>query len=500
MDTSRDWPIEKIARGVVYGLVVAAMLGLCGCATLMAKMIPAQRIKVEDYVACDKNQSPAKHITEDICEQVNDWVHKEAKLPDAVVGFDLTKTGRLQLAGKYKNDDEVEKVFAITQSFVGSDGVSPVKPGYIQVEGWQKCLTEKFAGRQCDDTGEGFELQKKPPGPIRDRYALIIGVGQFQNKSIPPLAFAVKDANSVAAYLTDPQLGGFPSNHVTVLTDAQATSKGITAALADLELRAKPDDLVVVYFSSHGTSPTPHGHVNVVAYDTYEKKADVIDSFLQRQSVWQSSVPQQRLHDFFHRIQSKRVLMVLDVCFSGDVFSQIPGFKPTGSEALATYEQSYASGYSAQQLSGILGGKNLSLEDSVGRPVAAKPMTAPRANAKNRPATLKASGNPAKAWGKVAISASDKDEESNEPNPNVDSSIPNSYFTYYFLDNLKKNRGQIQSSLLSAIPSLDAALQAVTARVSRQAGSGGSAAPRQQPQFFSIPNNDNWNFSVNKNH
>ncbi|MEI6399279.1 MAG: hypothetical protein WCO71_10960, partial [Pseudomonadota bacterium] len=97
-------------------------------------------------------------------------------MPDASVGFalDKQKQGRLQLAGKYKNEEELERAFAYAQAMVGSDGVSPVKPGHIQVEAWQKCLTEKFAGRQCSEAEEqGYEISKKPPGPVRNKYALV---------------------------------------------------------------------------------------------------------------------------------------------------------------------------------------------------------------------------------------------------------------------------------------------------------------------------------------
>jgi hypothetical protein len=473
------------------GLVVA-MLGLGGCASMIAAMIPPQRVKLEDYIACDKHQSPEKNITKDICEQVNDLLHKEAGLPDAVVGFDVRNEGRLQLAGKYKNEEELEKAFAYAQAMVGGDGVSPVKPGHIQVEGWQQCLTEKFAGRQCSEAEQqGFEINKKPPGPVRDKYALVVGVGQFKNIN-RPLNFAVKDASAVSAYLTDPRLGGFPSSHVTVLTDAQATHQAILDALDGLERNAKPDDLVVLYFSSHGAPPNMFGHVNIVTYDTellFGKQGEELgwrDKILRREALWKTSIPQERLHEFFRKVRSKRVLMVLDVCYSGDVFTQLPGFKPTASEVLAKNEENFGTGISAEQLAGMLGGsKDLIVEDGGGKASVAPP-SVPRSRTKHKPETspVKVSGNPAKAWGKVIVSASDKSQKSWEPPPGDASRVQNSYFTHYLLQNLQKNGGRIQDSVASSIPLVNEAVQHEKGKA-------------QNPQFFSVPNLDDWNFSIN---
>jgi len=482
--------LGKRMKPVARGLAALGVLALGGCASLIAEMLPEQRIKAEDYVACDKSKSALSPVSEDICEQVNDLIHKEAGLEEAVVGFDVAGKGRLQLAGKFKDEKEVEQAFAMIQAVVGSDWVSPVKPGHIQVEAWQQCLTEKFAGRECSDAEqEGYEIHKKPPGPVRNKYALIVGVGRFKNK-IKQLNFAVKDAEAVADYLTDPKLGNFPSSHVTVLTDEKASRLAILDALSDLERRAKPDDLVVVYFSSHGAPPDKFDRVNIVTWDTDllfgGKNDDELswrEKILQREALWNTSVSQQRLHEFFRRVPSKRVLMILDVCYSGDVFSQIPGFKPTGSAALAEYEENYATGYSAEQLAAIFGSKDLSVENGGSQPTGSSHVRQSRPRTKSDYRRTRSFSKPAKSWGKVILSASSGKEKSWEPDPRVDSVTPNSYFTHYFLENLRGSGGRIQESFHSALlPVGDAAM-----------GKGKT----QQPQFFSVPDLDAWNFSLN---
>lgn len=490
MATCNSWQFSGRIRSSLWRLILLAVaLTLCGCASIVAEMVPATTFKTSDEVACDKHQTVISPVSEELCGQVNELIHKEAGLPDAKIGFDVQGKGRLQLAGKYKDEQEVEKAFAIAQAMVGSEWVSPVTPGHIKVEDWQKCLKKKIAGQQCDDRGtEAYSLDKTPPGPVRDKYALIIGVGRFKN-GIKKLNFAVKDAKAISNYLTDPKLGKFPADHVTVLTDEQATSTAILTALDDLERRAKPDDLIVVYFSSHGAPPDKFEHVNIITYDTDllfgKQDFDTLsegEKLLQRQSVWDTSIPRQRLHDFFRKTQSKRVLMILDVCYSGDVFMQIPGYKPRGSETLAKSEEHFSSGYSADQLMAVFGAKDLALEDNKGQPVqtSAQPPVSGKKTAKK---SKKTSDALTKSWGKVIISASNGKERSWEPDPNIDAATSNSYFTYFFLNGLQQTNGLVQDSFQSAVPEVAAA--------AKQKGT------TQQPQFFSIPNLNNWNFSVN---
>jgi len=490
MDTCYDRYFgRKMTSAVWRMLLVATTLALCGCASIIADMIPETTYKIGDEVACDQHQVAYSLVSEELCEKINDLLHKEAGLLDAKIGFDVQGKGRLQLSGKYKNEDEVERAFAIAQAVVGSEWVSPVTPGHIQVEDWQKCLKATIAGRQCGDWGvEPYSLDKKPPGPVRDKYALIVGVGRFKN-GIKKLNFAVKDAKATANYLTDPILGRFPVNHVTVLTDEQATSKAILAALDDLEGRAKQDDVVVVYFSSHGAPPNIFQHVNIVTYDTdllFGKQGQEAltdrEKLLQRQSLWDTSIPRQRLHDFFRKVQSKRVLMILDVCYSGDVFAQIPGYKPNGSEVLARSEENFSAGYSAEQLRKVFGAKDLVVEDNKGQTVEPSLPHSKRGK-KTTKKGKNASNILAKNWGKVIVSASSGKEKSWEPDPRIDPTTPNSYFTYYFLNGLQQTNGLIQDSFQSAVP-------AVVEAAKRK-------GTTQQPQFFSVPNLYDWNFSIN---
>lgn len=494
MDTSkqRQTRATLIKLGRV-GLFAILALNLGACATMMANAVKTSRIKIGDQISCEKNRPATSQISADLCEQVNDKIQQEADLKQARVGFDLQGKGRLQLAGEYKNEDEVVRVFAIAQAMVGSDWVSPVKPGHIEVEAWQECLKNKVAGRECVSWDiEPYSLDNKPPGPVRNRHALVIGVGQFKH-GIRKLHFAVNDAKLVADYLTNPRYGNFPSRNVTLLNDEQASSQAIQAGLADIEARAKKDDLVVVYISSHGAPPNVYGHVNIVTYDTEvlfgnkkQEELDTREKVLQRQALWDSSISRKRLHQFFVNLAAKgvkRTLMVLDVCYSGDALNEFPGFRPTANEGLAKWEESYTTGYSAEQLMQMVGAKDLVLEDSLDPGAQTKTAVAATKRLSASSAGKKRGSKSGTAWGQVIISASAEGEKSWEPNPNADLSTSNSYFTHYFIEKLKQTGGRVQDSFTASVPDVIQKVLQI-------------AQKPQHPQSFAFPNPDHWNFPL----
>jgi len=90
---------------------------------------------------------------------------------------------------------------------------------------------------------------------VREKWALVVGITHFKNPAMD-LRFASKDATDFAAMLTDPNIGRFRNDpqHVKLLTDEKATVEGIRTAINEIARDSRKEDLVVMYFSSHGTS------------------------------------------------------------------------------------------------------------------------------------------------------------------------------------------------------------------------------------------------------
>ncbi len=143
--------------------------------------------------------------------------------------------------------------------------------------------------------------------PIRDKWALAIGISNFKDPSIN-LKYAAKDATDFSNFLVANQR--FKSDHVKLLTNEQATREDIIGMLGDKWLGkvAQKDDLVLVYISSHGSSSMDAaGGVNfLVAHDT------------NKNSLLGTGIPMQWLTKMIkEQVKSDRVILVLDVCHSG---------------------------------------------------------------------------------------------------------------------------------------------------------------------------------------
>jgi len=157
----------------------------------------------------------------------------------------------------------------------------------------------------------------KPPGPIQQKWALVVGIGRFSDQSIPKLNYTTADASAFAAELTDPGIGRFPPNHVHVLTDDQATTKNIKEGLNWIARHAEPDDLVLIYVATHGTPRTADsaGGANyLVTFDTEANTAGSVDE----DAIYATAYPMVELANAVAtRMKALRTAVILDTCYSG---------------------------------------------------------------------------------------------------------------------------------------------------------------------------------------
>lgn len=143
-------------------------------------------------------------------------------------------------------------------------------------------------------------------GTPSNKWALVVGVSNFKDPSIN-LRYSAKDATDFGNYLV--QSGNFPREHVRVLTDQNATRQGIFDTLGeDLAKKIGKNDLLLVYFSSHGGKPPGNSAgVNfLVPYDGNFR------------NLLTSGIPMEWLTEIIKdQIPCSRVVLILDVCHSG---------------------------------------------------------------------------------------------------------------------------------------------------------------------------------------
>jgi hypothetical protein len=146
-------------------------------------------------------------------------------------------------------------------------------------------------------------------GPVRAKYALLIGIGKFADRAIPELHFPAKDARDLKEVLLSPGHGNFDADKVFLLTDGEATRAKILSALNKISLRAKEDDLVLLFVSSHGSPRAEAGGLQGAGYIlTYDSSAA---------DIYLNSLDFKDLAEKFSLIVARRKVTFLDTCFSG---------------------------------------------------------------------------------------------------------------------------------------------------------------------------------------
>jgi hypothetical protein len=159
------------------------------------------------------------------------------------------------------------------------------------------------------------ELQA--PTKVRQKWALVVGIDSFTDKRIPALHYSVKDSSDFVDFLQDPKGGHFDPTHIIHLANDKATLEGIREGLGRLRVDAQPDDLVVVYLSSHGSARDvdPNGVSYVMLHDTNLDDA----ATLYATSLQMIDLVQQ----INREVKARRVVLVLDTCFSGDALTSL---------------------------------------------------------------------------------------------------------------------------------------------------------------------------------
>lgn len=158
---------------------------------------------------------------------------------------------------------------------------------------------------------------------VREKYAIVVGISQFRNSAYN-LKFAAKDASDFAGVLRDPKSGRFKADeqHVKVLVNDQATVANIRTAINDVAKAARPEDLVVMYFSSHGTA----AESDVAADDA--KSGYIVTHETSLSNLYGTAFPMEELRRVVEkRIRACRIVMFLDTCFSGDTVAPAAGSK-----------------------------------------------------------------------------------------------------------------------------------------------------------------------------
>jgi hypothetical protein len=166
------------------------------------------------------------------------------------------------------------------------------------------------AARGAGSAAAAAPVTPTTPQP-QQKWALVIGIGDFASPRVPELKLTKPDAVAFAAMLQDPKVGRFSPANVHVLADEQATTRAIKEQLNWLARSAGPDDLVVIYIATHGSprAMDTAGVNYIVTYDTDLGGQD---------ALFATALPMVDVgNTVASRVKATRVAIFLDTCFSG---------------------------------------------------------------------------------------------------------------------------------------------------------------------------------------
>lgn len=137
------------------------------------------------------------------------------------------------------------------------------------------------------------------------KYALLVGVSNFRISQYN-LKYADADARSIQKFLLSPAGGRFPQDNILMLTNEQATIANITEALTTFVARPGPDDLLLIFFASHGDA-------NVSAPQDYYYFAH--DTDFDRLS--ETGLLMKNLQKLVQQnVRAQRLVLLIDTCHS----------------------------------------------------------------------------------------------------------------------------------------------------------------------------------------
>lgn len=153
----------------------------------------------------------------------------------------------------------------------------------------QRRLTDAWLRRH--QTGSGVS----PDG----RHALIVATYAYEDPGLQQLRAPAHDAEQLARVLRDPAIGGFE-----VQTILNGSAPMINEAVEDFFADRSPDELLLLYFSSHGVKDAD-GDLYFAAAPTKLRRLGA------------TAVAADFVNRRMNRSRSRRIVLLLDCCYAG---------------------------------------------------------------------------------------------------------------------------------------------------------------------------------------
>jgi hypothetical protein len=140
------------------------------------------------------------------------------------------------------------------------------------------------------------------PKPQSKVWAVVAGVASYDH--MPVLRYTDDDAYRFYAFLKSLEGGALPDEQIRILIDEEASRDNILGNLNEVFGMAKPDDLVIFYFSGHGLN----GSFLPIDFDGYNNK-----------------IGHEEIAAIFNKCKARFKLCLADACHSGSLIAMRSG-------------------------------------------------------------------------------------------------------------------------------------------------------------------------------
>jgi ribosomal protein L40E len=137
-----------------------------------------------------------------------------------------------------------------------------------------------------------------------EAHALLIGVGDYSHPRFASLPATARDAQALAAILTDPSRCGYQLGNVQAITGDHAFANNIRATLQNLTQTTNSQSTVFIYFSGHGGRALENGNWRTFLCP---READPDD-------LAHTAIPGEEFSALLAAIPAQKMLVILDAC------------------------------------------------------------------------------------------------------------------------------------------------------------------------------------------
>ena len=232
---------------------------------------------------------------------------KEAK--DVLVTINGVQTRDLKLVRKVKKN-QIRKQLHL------APGENQIQVVAVAADGTRSEPYQLTVIRQLANSGTSREDKAAIDDDLSEKYnkyAVIIGIGDYVDPGIPDLTYGSVDAKAIHQKMIDPAAGGVPASNVKALFDQDATLANIRQAIGEwLPKQAKANDLVFMYYSGHGgVMPDESGE------EPDGRRKFIIPHDANLEQMDKTALRNNELSLMLDRIAVNKFVFVMDCCFSG---------------------------------------------------------------------------------------------------------------------------------------------------------------------------------------